>query len=320
MSKNEGRGFDYLFGPVPSRRLGRSLGVDIVPMKTCTLDCVYCQLGRTTNRTVQRMEYVPTEDVLADFNTWFSEGGAADYVTLSGSGEPTLHSRFGEIIRGIQAVTYIPVALLTNGTLLWDPQVRDAACAADILIPSLDAATAEGFRKVNRPDPSLDVETIIEGLATAKQECPGEMWLEVMLVEGVNDSPGDLSALREAIEHIKPDRTQINTPVRPAPGRKAQALDSQRLVRAQEALGPTAEIVAPSELYVQDAHTAAGVRDVENLLRRRPCTLDDIARGLGMHPNEVSKYVWALLNQGQISSIERGDAVYYILAEADTSG
>ncbi len=315
MDNGERQGFKYLFGPVPSRRLGRSLGVDIVPMKTCSLDCIYCQLGRTTNRTVQRMEYVPTEDVLADFHTWFSESGAADYITLSGSGEPTLHSRFGDILRSIQAETYIPIALLTNGTLFWDPQVREAARAADLLIPSLDAATPEGFRKVNRPDPSLDVEAIIEGLATAKRECPGEMWLEVMLVAGVNDNPEDLSALREAIEHIKPDRTQINTPVRPAPGRKAQALGSQRLVRAKEALGPTAEIIAPSELFVQDAHTAADVHDIQNLLRRRPCTLDDIARGLGMHPNEVSKYVWALLNEGQISSIERGDAVYYIAAE-----
>ena len=311
MGTGDAQRFKYLFGPVPSRRLGRSLGVDLVPMKTCSLDCIYCQLGRTTNLTVERKEYVPVEDVLADFRKWFAQGAAADYVTLSGSGEPMLHSLMGEILRGIQATTHIPVALLTNGTLLWDSEVREESCAADLIIPSLDAATPEGLQRVNRPHSSLDVTTVIDGLISAKRECHGEMWLEVMLVAGVNDSPDELAALRAAIDSIQPDRTQINTPVRPAPGRHSQALESETLVRAREALGPTAEIIAPSELLVQDSHTAAGVDDVLGLLRRRPCTLDDIAHGLGMHPNEVSKYVWALLNGEQIASTEHDGGVYY---------
>jgi wyosine [tRNA(Phe)-imidazoG37] synthetase (radical SAM superfamily) len=302
--------FKHLFGPVPSRRLGRSLGVDIVPLKTCAFDCVYCQLGRTTNETVERAEYVPVEDILREFRTWFGQQEAADYITLSGSGEPTLHSRFGDIIRGIRAITHIPVALLTNGALLWDTRVREDACLADLLIPSLDAATADVFHRVNRPHPSLERATIVEGLVSARRQCAGEMWLEVMLVAGVNDTAEELAALRAAIDRIQPERIQINTPVRPA-GRGVQAPSAEALLRAREALGPTAEIITRAECLAQDSYTTRSLGEVLSLLRRRPCTVADIARGLGMHPNEVAKYVLMLLNSKQAVYAEHDGAVYY---------
>jgi len=134
--------YRHLFGPVPSRRLGRSLGVDLTPFKTCTLDCIFCQLGHTTNKTLDRKEYVPVVAVEAELETWIKEGGKADYITLSGSGEPTLHTRFGEVLQFVRDQTAIPTALLSNGTLFWLPEVREAARHADIVKQKVRNVTA----------------------------------------------------------------------------------------------------------------------------------------------------------------------------------
>ena len=181
--------YHYLFGPVPSRRFGRSLGVDLTPRKTCTLDCVFCQLGRTTDKTMTRKEYVPVDAVLAELAAWIKENGKADYITLSGSGEPTLHSGFGEVLQFIRSHSSIPAVLLTNGTLLHLPEVQEAACHAHIVKVSLSAWDQASFGWVNRPHPELSFHQVVEGQKAFRARFKGQLWLEVFLVAGMNSLP-----------------------------------------------------------------------------------------------------------------------------------
>jgi len=181
-----------IFGPVPSRRLGFSLGVDTIPFKTCSLDCIYCQLGRTTNKTIERKEYIAGEDILREIEEILKQKKKIDYITFSGSGEPTLNSRMEEMITQIKRLTSIPIAILTNGTLLYQPRMREELMEADLVIPSLDAVSEKVFEKVNRPCHSLKINEVIEGIETFSQEFRGKIWLEIMLVKGVNDFPGEI--------------------------------------------------------------------------------------------------------------------------------
>jgi wyosine [tRNA(Phe)-imidazoG37] synthetase (radical SAM superfamily) len=311
---SEGR-YRYLFGPVPSRRLGRSLGIDPVPHKTCSFDCVYCQLGRTTRLTTTRLPYVPAAEIIAELDRWLDDGGAADFLTLSGSGEPTLNSEIGQVIAWAKSHTGIPVAVLTNGSLLWDPAVREDLAEADVVIPSLDAALPRVFRAVNRPCAGLCLDRVIAGLRALRRQLAGEVWLEVMLVKGLNDTPADLSSLREAVDFIAPHRVQINTVVRPPAEAWAQPLSPDDLAVAAGILGPTAEIIAPlPEGFLAGAHLDRTEDDVVEMLRRRPCTLDDIAEGLSLHRNEVGKYLANLVERDRVRAVEQDGTRFYLAA------
>jgi len=308
--------FQFLFGPVPSRRLGRSLGVDLVTFKTCSYNCIYCQLGPTTNLTLERRAYVPAEKVLAELRQWADDGGVADYITLSGSGEPTLSSELAAVIKGAREIApETPLAVLTNGSLLWDERVREELAEASVVIPSLDAAREESFRAVNRPAPGLELDRIIDGLKDTQEELEAEMWLEIMLVQGVNDSDEDFGALRQALDYIEPDAVQINTVVRPPAEVGARPLGPVELLAAAESIGHAAEVIAPlPEGFEAELDMEHSAEEVLALLRRRPCTLDDIAVGLGMHRNEAAKYVSALLARQAIVPEHRGEQVYYLPA------
>jgi wyosine [tRNA(Phe)-imidazoG37] synthetase (radical SAM superfamily) len=310
--------YEHLYGPVPSRRLGRSLGIDMAPYKTCCFDCVYCQLGRTTNHTMRLAEYVPTGEVLAEVEAWLERDGGADYLTFSASGEPTLNSALGAAIAGVKAMTDIPVALLTNGALLWMDCVREAALLADLLIPSLDAATPGTLQAVNRPCDGLTLERIVRGIQRTVAEFEGPTWLEVMLVKGVNDSEGELRAIRAAVEEIKPTEVQINTVVRPVPGGAAERLGDEELARARDLLGPRARVIPSAWEHGAPERSAASEEDVLRLVSYRPCTLRDIARGLAMHPNEIIKYVDHLLADGAIGSKAIEGETYYTRADRET--
>ena len=307
--------YKHLYGPVPSRRLGRSLGIDMAPYKTCCFDCIYCQLGRTTNHTMELAEYVPLDEMLAEVEAWLEADGDADYLTFSASGEPTLHSRLGEAIARVQELTDIPIALLTNGALLWMEPVREAALLADLLMPSLDGGTPEAFRAVNRPCEGLSLDRVIEGLARTVAQFAGDTWLEVMLVKGVNDSEAELRAIAQAAEQIKPTQVQINTVVRPVPGGGAERLSDEELLRAVEILGPTAQVIPSAWEHGAPEGSEASDAEVLALISYRPCTLQDVARGLGMHPNEAIKYVDHLLTRGAIRSEARDDETYYVRAD-----
>ncbi len=299
-----------LFGPVPSRRFGRSLGVDLTPYKTCDLDCVFCQLGRTTNKTINREEYVSTEDVIQEIDEWLKTKEEADYITLSGSGEPTLHSRFGEVLQFIRAKSTIPAVLLTNGTLLYLPEVRDAASHADIVKVSLSAWDQASYEWVNRPHPQLKFHQLVEGQKAFRRQFRGGLWMEVFLVWGMNSTPSDVSRIASLAGEIKPDRIQINTAVRPPAEGFAEPLSMDRMLSLCPLFHPNAEVIAEFNLE-KDLKLEANKETVLSMLRRRPCTAGQIAGGFGMHINEVSKYLGHLMRSGQIRQERRDNTIYY---------
>ena len=301
----------YLYGPVPSRRLGRSLGVDIVPAKVCTLDCVYCQLGRTPQKTVERRDYPPVEAVLAEVRDSVAKGLEADFVTVSGSGEPTLNAGLGRIVEGIKQITDIPVAVLTNGTLLHDKSVRMDCAKADLVLPSLDAGDEQTFQKVNRPHPHISFEKLITGLSVFRGEFAGQIWLEVFLIDGLNTDAEQIAKIKGAIERIRPDKVQLNTAVRPTAEPGVKELDPERLQAIATRLGPACEVVAdfsPDRCGRLDERTA---EDVLSMLKRRPCSLEDICSGLGIHRHQALKYVTHFQQQGVIDAERKGATTYF---------
>jgi wyosine [tRNA(Phe)-imidazoG37] synthetase (radical SAM superfamily) len=301
----------YIYGPVPSRRLGFSLGVDTIPYKTCSFDCVYCQLGKTIDKTVKRMEYIPENEILSQLKKRLSLGRKIDYITFAGSGEPTLNSKIGELIKSIKGMTSIPVAILTNGSLLFRESMRSDILNADLVIPSLDAVTQEIFEIINRPHPSLNIDKIISGLINFREEFKGRLWLEVMLVKGINDNLDHIKKMKSVIERIKPDRIQLNTVVRPPTEKFASPLSPKELEKIKNVLGDNTQIIAKFESREQIAY----IKDVEEaivtLVKRRPVTLQDISNSLGIHRNEIIKYLSSLERDKKIKSRSYGDRIYY---------
>lgn len=301
-----------VYGPVPSRRLGRSLGVDLVPFKTCTYDCIYCQLGRTTNQTVRRQRWRDPAAVVAEVGEHLAS--QPDIITLAGSGEPTLHEGIGEIITGIKKLTRIPVAVLTNGSLLGVPAVQRDLAAADIVIPSLDAPDERLFALVNRPHRDLRFAEVVDGMATFRQSYGGQLWLEVLLVEGFTASIDEVRRLADIAARIAPDRIQLNTAVRPPAEAFAKPVAPERLEELARLFTPRAEVVAP--IAAKDGARAALDSDVLELVKRRPCTVDDIATGLGVHRNAALKAASALVAAGSAVSSTHGGRLYYSAAPA----
>ena len=306
--------YKYLFGPVPSRRLGMSLGVDLVPHKVCSLNCIYCECGSTNNLTTERAEYVSFDEVIQELKQFFSEKPALDYITFSGSGEPTLNSRIGDILKFIkQTYAGIPVAVLTNGTLLKNKQVREEIMDADLVLPSLDVASDLSFRKINRPFHSLNMEDYINGLIEFRKEYGGKIWLEVLIIPGYNNSKQDLVLVKEAIKKIKPDRIQLNTLDRPGVIRGIKAASKEELEQIADFWGfNNIEIIAaaPSRKEVNSFRNDIESAILETIFRR-PCTVDDLVKILGLHINEINKYLDVLEAEKKIKSVEQERGVFY---------
>jgi wyosine [tRNA(Phe)-imidazoG37] synthetase (radical SAM superfamily) len=302
----------YIYGPVPSRRLGRSLGVDLIPKKICTYDCIYCQISRTTLQTIERKEYVSALTVLQEAKQAIREvGEQVDYIACAGSGEPCLNSAIGGVIEGIKKMTHIPVAVITNGSLLYLAEVRQALLLADCIMPSLDAVTPAVFQAINRPHPSLEITTIIEGLVALRKEYKGQIWLEILLCRGVNDAPQEIEGLRKAIRVIQPDRVQLNTVVRPAAESYASALTMDQLEQVRSALGKDVEIIADFEGHRHVIPSEAIEEQIIHIIERRPETSEDLAKALGLHELELTKIVNKLTKQGKIKHRRFNQRLYY---------
>lgn len=301
----------HVYGPVPSRRLGYSLGVDILPYKTCSLDCVYCQLGRTPETTVDAQAFFDEEEILSQIKAKIAEFKKIDFITFSGSGEPTLHAGLGSLIRRIKDLTDIPVAVLTNGTRLMRNDVRQALLAADLVVPSLDAVTQDIFEKVNRPHPSVKISDVIQGLARFRSKYTGRIWIEVMLVAGINDSPEHIAKLADVIQQISPDKVQLNTVVRPPAEQFARALDREGLEEIQAQLGPNAEIIADFSERPQLSQEKDTGSAILAYVKRRPATLTDLANSLGRHRNEVIKHLDLLLEDRRLKVVFHKGRKYY---------
>lgn len=300
----------YVFGPVPSRRLGLSLGVDLVLPKTCTMDCVYCELGPTTNRTVKRAAYVDADDVLRELKERLSDHPKVDFVTISGSGEPTLNVELGDIVRGIRALTTSPIAVLTNGSLMTEAAVRADLATADVVAPSVDAVSVGAFRKVNRPHPSLDPEDIVDGIARFSSEFDGEVWLEIVFVDGMNDDPAEIALLRGAIDRINPDRVQVNTVIRPPSEPDVRPVERSRLSLIASELGPCAEIISAPTDKTQTA-AADVVELIVSMAARRPVTVADVATAIGTNRAEAAKTLDSLAKSGLLRLVRHGERLYY---------
>ena len=302
----------YLYGPVPSRRLGRSLGVDIVPPKICTLDCIYCQIGKTTQTTIERKEYISADLIIEEISEALSQGLEADYITLAGSGEPTLNSGLGRMIDGIKKITDIPIAIVTNGTLLYMPEVRNDCAKADVVLPSLDAGDDEAFLKMNRPHPEISIEKLVSGLCEFRKQYSGQIWLEVFLVEAVNSYPEQIAKIKSAISKIRPDKVQLNTSVRPTAESNIRKLSPEKMNEIAVQIGSNCEVIADfsskGDVDSENKHNKASNQDemmIETLflmLKRRPCSLDDICSSLNLHHNAAIKYISELIKQGRIYS------------------
>lgn len=308
----------YVFGPVPSRRLGLSLGVDVIPFKTCSFDCIYCQLGRTTCKTTQRGSFVDIEEVIADLRLVLP-GVTADYITFSGSGEPTLSLDLGRLIKEVKELTSIPVAVLTNGSLLSYPEVRRDLLDADLVIPSLDAGSQEVFERVNRPCAELKIDDIIAGIEAFSSNFGGRLWMEVMLVKGVNDCEAELAMISSALRGINAEKIQLNTVERPPAEPSAKPLTQDEMERIRSYFDERAEIIAATgtrqtateQATAERADIKAKYGQILSLLKRRPCTATDVANGLGLNMNEVSKLLGIALKLGVIDHSNSADGKTY---------
>jgi wyosine [tRNA(Phe)-imidazoG37] synthetase (radical SAM superfamily) len=308
--------YKHLFGPVPSRRLGMSLGIDLIPKKVCSLNCVYCEVGKTTNLTIDRLEYVKYDSVIAELEKFMSNNPKIDYFTFSGSGEPTLNSRIGDVLKFIkEKYPKIKTAILTNGTLLYDKNLRAELLDADVILPSLDAASRDVFRKINRPSKKLNVETHIQGLVDLRKEYKGNIWPEIFLLKGYNDTKEELKLLKETILKIKPDSVQLNTLDRP--GTKSgliplTKMEMQTIINSWNL--PNIEIIAsPDKRSNIESYNGNIEMAILETIARRPCTLQDLHNFLGIHINEINKYLGNLEASNKINTVNLKRGVFYEL-------
>ena len=303
----------FVFGPVVSRRLGRSLGVDPVPFKTCTYDCIYCQLGKTARKTAEIKEYVKIEPVISELKRAIDEFHA-DYITLSGSGEPTLNSGLGEMIREIKKITAVPVCVLTNGSLLSREEVRERLREADLVIPSLDASSAETFKVINRPHPSVKFPEMAEGIRKFRETFNGKLYLEIMIIDGLNDSEEEINGFIPLIKRINPDIVQINTVARPPAYRNAGSAPPEKLRRIRELFGDKAEIIVPGKTAGGEPRSMLRVLEI---IGRRPLSADDISIHAGLNRNEAAKCLASLVKEGVIENELVGDELYYTVKHGE---
>lgn len=307
-------GYQHLFGPVPSRRLGVSLGIDLVPHKTCSYNCIYCECGKTTNLTTERTEYYPTDAIIREIDDYLSTHPHLDFITFSGSGEPTLHSGMGKIARHIREnFPEYRMALLTNGSLLMDPAVRAEAADVHVVVPSMDAVSETVFKKIDRPCKTITAQDVLSGLVTFRNEFKGEIWLEIFIVPGLNDTDEELSLLRDAITEMRPDRVQLNALDRPGIYDWITTPTKEEMEHIADVLGFSGiDIVEGLPSRSDISSFSQDVREsILGTIRRRPCTIDDLSRILGLHPNEVRKYIDPLLAEGLITEERETRGIFY---------
>lgn len=317
----------YVFGPVPSRRLGQSLGIDTIPLKTCNWNCVYCQLGRTIPVTNERKEYYPREEIVVEVRQALAghDPGEIDWVTFVGSGEPTLHSEMGWLIRQVKAFTKLPVAVITNGALLYRPEVRQELMPADAVMPTLDAGAAGLYRRINRPHPDVTFERMVDGLIAFSAAYEGKLWPEVMLVHGLNDTEEALRAIAAIFRRIEPDEIHISLPTRPPAETWVEPADEEGLIRAQAILGTIARVIHPAHGTFDLSGYGDGIEGltdaVVGIITRHPMSEEDVLETLQRwSPGRVKKALAELEGSGRAQMVQRYGRRFWSAAPAHYPG
>lgn len=309
----------YVFGPIPSRRLGQSLGVDPIPFKTCNWNCVYCQLGRTSPLVNERLDYFPPGEIVAEVETALKahDPGAIDWITFVGSGEPTLHASLGAMIRELKTRTHVPIAVITNGSLLHLPEVREELLTADVVLPTVDAGTEILYRQINRPVPELDFPRFIEGIARFREQYRGRLWIEVMLVQGLNDSENALQDLATVLRRLQPDEVHLNSPTRPPCEPWVKPVDEPSLVRAQRILGEVARIVRPAQGDFDLAGFDSIVDAIIAVITRHPVSEQELLGLLAKwEPEHIQDTLVELERGGKAQVVTRGGHRHWSCAAA----
>ncbi|VGO17921.1 hypothetical protein PDESU_06523 [Pontiella desulfatans] len=309
--------YQYLFGPVPSRRLGRSLGVDLIPFKTCTLDCTFCQLGETPCAVNERGDYVPMPDVLAELFQWLEADGQADHITLAGSGEPTLHSHFGDVFRWVKEHTEIPSVLLTNGTMLHVPEVRENAALADKVKVTLSAWDETSFQQMHRPAQGVTFDLLLKGEQAFRKEYTGELSVEVFIVEGVNSQVSNARKMVEVVHSINPDRIDINTAVRPPADSGVKAATEEHLHVLAELFGPKASVTAS---FRKQGFQALEVSEdaLLGLIKRHPASCSQLAKEFSLPEDRMFKMLRQMTGAGQLKEEQRDGEIYFFHRASST--
>jgi len=302
-----------VFDPVPSRRLGYSLGVDIIPPKYCSYDCIYCQAGKTTDKEILRKRFYDPEVIVAQVADRVATTQQVDIITFSGSGEPTLNLDLGVMIRGVKKRVATPVAVITNGSLLHDREVRADLAEADVVLPSLDAVSEEAFKRINRPHPLLDVESVIAGLKKFRQGYTGPIWLEIMLIRNVNDDPDELKKMAHIVSTLGMDKIQLNTVTRPPSDEKAGRLEEDKLQAICKLFGPACEVICSFEKVAEMPAQADWSGIILETLKRRPLTLDDVVKTTSLSHFQAKTRLKAMEEEGLVKSYVLGDDLFYII-------
>lgn len=300
--------FRHLYGPVPSRRMGRSLGVDLTPSKTCSFDCIYCQCGCTTRKTTRRDEWVPIEELRDEFTSWLRQDGQADTIAFAGSGEPTLYSRLGEIISFIKERCTIPVAVLSNGSLLHRMIVRDELRTADIVKINLSAWDDASFHAIHRPG-GVTFPQIVAGARDFRATYTGQLWIEVFLIDGINTQPEHVAKIAEAAAALRPDKIHLNTAVRPAADVSVHPVSGDTMLRLASLFTPQAEVIASfSPTSTSSTRLLPAADRLAALVRRHPATAEQLAAQFGTNPDSVR----AVLSNPPFIAEQRGAEIYYL--------
>ncbi len=315
-----------LFGPVPSRRLGRSLGIDMVPYKTCSFNCVYCELGQTTCQTLRRESFLDLDLAVRELRERLAQlHGEVDYITLAGSGEPTLNADLGDLVSKIKGLTHIPVAVLTNSSLLPDSEVRKELQEVDLIVPSLDAVSQRIFEQINLPAEGIRAGEILESLIALRKEFHGQIWLEILFCRGINDHKSEVEQLYRAAEAIGPDQIQLNTVVRPPAVEGILPCSAERMQQISDIMSH-----AGLEARVVGQYCAGGRGETSQsralrkrlleMLKRRPCTLEDIARSVGLGRIELVKVLDELVQSKSLQVRVHEGNTYYQLTTPSSKG
>ncbi|GAU07928.1 radical SAM protein [Desulfoplanes formicivorans] len=319
--------FNYIFGPVPSGRLGRSLGLDLLGRPICDFDCLYCEVGKTRVHTLARQPWVRAEAILTELENWLSLGlPRPEYITLGGKGEPCLNSEMAAVIQGVHRLAPdIPVAVLTNGTLLGNPEVQQALKEAQVVLPSMDTLIEQEFVRLNRPCPGLDLEAIRTGILEWGAGYGGAIYLEILLVAGINDSEANLQAMGPFCKALAPDRIDVVTMTRPGAFSVARPVDQATLDRWRQVLNvnngsrdflahvrQSANFQSPATM-TDDQLTKA----ILHSIAIRPQTVPQIAMAMGVREERVGNIIEHLATKRQITGIPDAGTMFYALADQD---